>query len=207
MKRTDPTILVFLISSVCLLTACRPQCEVVEVPAGNRDTLRYFNGEEDDVSTVIMPTDGDWFVHPEGAEAVHAEVARRGVNDVHVRYFCRGDRRLSSGPYENNMHDYRGETQTLKLDDGLPYEWRFVKHICSPLGGWFGVFEYDAIVEGDSIYRQDYWAKQEVSDRIMEVQIYGRFGTKDEQKKLRQEAFRIIASLDWLTANTPMGCE
>ncbi len=114
---------------------------------------------------------------------------------------------MKFGPYEHNTHDYRGESRSYQEFDGTEITRRYAKHICSPLGGWYGVFEYDARVEGDSVFSKSFVAFQELPEKLMTVRMNGRFKNKAELEKLRQEAFQAIASIQWLSANEPSWCK
>lgn len=202
MHNTKPTILLCV---VVLLTACRPQCDVIEVPRGHLDTLRSNRGSGSEMCTIILPADGDWFIQSQVLDYVFSSNDRRGLIGVQVTFNCRGD--MKFGPYEHNMHDYRGESRSYQELDGTVITRRFARHICSPLGGWYGVFEYDARAEGDSVFLKSFVAVQELPEKLMTVAVNGRFRSKEEQEKFRQEAFQAIASIQWLSANELSWCK
>lgn len=203
MKALLQTPPLLLLGSACaFLFACRPQCDLIEVPTSHRDTLRYFTGASYQVCSVIMPADGRWSVNPDRSDFIYHNGNRRGVSNVGFNIHFRGDPGI--GPYENNMHDYRGDSYFhIDLLTGKRSDVRFDKHICSSIGGWYGVFECDPQVEGDSIFVQSFVAKQEVPDRVMTLTIDGRYSNPKEKDELKDEVYRIIASTEWLSADTP----
>ena len=157
---------------------------------------------DSEIYVLSLPDRANWNLDPEGVADVIYKDAKYGASLIEFSTTYRGDPGI--GPYENNMHDYRDDSYFhTDLLTGERFDVRFDKHICSSIGGWYGVFECDPHVEGDSIFVQSYVAKQEVPDRVMTLQIDGRYSNPKEKDELKEEVYRIIASTEWLSADTP----
>ncbi len=199
MKSVIRTTELILLWSVCaMLSMCRPQCRLVESPAQLTDTLDV----DDEIYALSLPEREHWELDPDGVASI---IVKNTISGIDLVAFYITDRiEPGNGPYENNEHDYRGDSyfHTDPLT-GERSDVRFVRHICSSIGGWYGVFECDPFLQGDTVFVQCFVAKQEAPDRIMAMEVWGRFNTTDEQKALRKEVYQFIASTEWLSATQP----
>ncbi len=209
-----PTIILALLLSACLLGlagGCGCTCKTIQIDAAASDTLEASNER----IAWVLPSNCQWEVRldetPGGFLAVNNGPEPSIINSFYVQIHWRTK---SAGAYQNNRHDYFDdadkETPLQRLGGGVETE-RTIGHICSSIGGWFGLKESTIMgrTYGAGTYLPPppppgydwlyFTATQEAPEKYMKIGVQSTYSSPAQRDSIRHVVERFVASVHWLT--------